>query len=188
MEAVLAVTDVFAAHSPAADPALALLASEEAALRRVIQRYVRDAATVDDLFQEVSLKVMRHLAGLRDPLAARGWLFQLARNACLDHLRTCDRRPTAPETFLADHPATGDLGRDPAAALLSQERIGAVRRALDELPPSQREAIRLRIEDGLDHDGIARRLGISREAVEVRLCKGRSRLKERLDEILEGGL
>lgn len=188
MDAVLSVTDVLATDRAPADPALALLTREEPGLRRVIQRYVRDAATVDDVFQEVSLKVMRHLATLRDPQAARGWLFQLARHASLDHLRANDRRPTASEALLADHHATGDLGRDPAAALLSQERIEAVRRALDELPPSQREAIRLRLDQGLDHDAIARHLGISREAVEVRLCKGRTRLKERLDEILEGAL
>jgi RNA polymerase sigma-70 factor (ECF subfamily) len=188
MDAVLAVTDALAGDHDRCDPALALLQREEGALRRTIQRYVRDASTVDDLFQEVSLKVMRSLGSLRDPQAVRGWLFQLARNACLDHLRANDRRPNVPDEALDHHQAQGDLGRDPLTVLLSQERIAAVRRALDELPPSQREAIRLRLDHGLDHDAIARRLGISRKAVEVRLCKGRSRLKERLDEILEGSL
>lgn len=187
MHAVLAVTDAFAASAPD-HPAVALLAREEAALRRTIQRYVRDAASVDDLFQEVAVKVLRHLDTVRDPLAVRGWLFQLARNACLDHLRHADRHPTAPAELLSDRDATGDLGRQPGERLLSAERIAAVRRALAELPPSQREAIALRIDEGLDHDGIARRLGISREAVEVRLCKGRNRLRERLAEIIEGSL
>jgi RNA polymerase sigma factor (sigma-70 family) len=72
--------------------------------------------------------------------------------------------------------------------VLSAERISAVRRALAELPPSQREAIRLRIEEGLDHVQIAERLGINRQAVEVRLCKGRAALRERLVDIFEGDL
>jgi hypothetical protein len=60
-----------------ADQAVALLEREQGALRWVIARYVRDAATIDDLFQEVSLKVFKRLDTVRDPAALRGWLFQL---------------------------------------------------------------------------------------------------------------
>lgn len=173
---------------PLAVQAVDLLAREEAALRRVIQRYVRDAATVDDVYQEVSLKVLRRLDSVREPAALRGWLFQLARNACLDHLRREERRSAASQEMLADHCSSGDLGRNPSEQFLSRERIEAVRRALARLPESQREAIRLRIEEGLDHLAISARLGISRQAVEVRLCRGRAALKEQLDDILSGGL
>jgi len=165
-----------------------LLVREEPVLRRVIQRYVRDAASVDDVFQEVSLKVLKRIDSVRDQLALRGWLFQLARNACLDYLRREDRRAQSGPEALAEQPAAGDIGRSPSDHLLSDERIVAVRRALAELPASQREVIRLRIEEGLDHEAISARLGISRQAVEVRLCRGRSALKQRLDEILAGEL
>jgi RNA polymerase sigma-70 factor (ECF subfamily) len=172
-----------------AEQAVDLLRREENVLRGVIARYVRDAATVDDIFQEVSLKVLRRLDSVRDQQALRGWLFQLARNACLDWLRREDtRRAIADETALHEHRAAGEMGRGPIDGLLSAERIAAVRRALDQLPPAQREAIRLRIDEGLDHDGIAARLGINRQAVEVRLCRGRAALKERLDEVFGGDL
>jgi len=168
--------------------ASALLLREEAPLRRVIQRYVRDASTVDDVFQEVSLKVLRRLDSVRDQAALRGWLFQLARNACLDYLRREDRRAQTASDSLADQRASGDLGRTPSEHFLSAERVDAVRRALARLPGSQREVIRLRIEEGLDHLAISQRLGISRQAVEVRLCRGRAALKEQLAEILGGEL
>lgn len=171
-----------------ATAATELLAREEAALRRVIQRYVRDAATVDDVFQEVSLKVLRRLDTVRDPAALRGWLFQLARNACLDHLRRSDRHAQVSQESLREHSAAGDLGRNPSENFLSLERIEAVRRAMRKLPPSQREVIRLRIEESLDHQAISERLGISRQAVEVRLCRGRATLKQQLDDILGGEL
>ncbi len=171
-----------------ADQVTDLLAREEAPLRRVIQRYVRDAATVDDVFQEVSLKVLRRLDSVREPAAVRGWLFQLARNASLDYLRREDRRSHGSAEPLSEHRAGGDMGRSPSDHFLSGERIEAVRRALTKLPASQREVIRLRVEEGLDHEAIAARLGISRQAVEVRLCRGRQTLKEQLDDILSGGL
>jgi len=170
------------------DDALSLLGREEAALRRVIQRYVRDASTVDDIYQEVSLKVLRRLESVRDPAAVRGWLFQLARNACLDYLRREDRRKGSSNEVLNDRSAVGDLGRGPSEQLLSSERVEAVQRALERLPASQREVIRLRIDEGLDHEAIASRLGISRQAVEVRLCRGRATLKEQLDAIIGGEL
>jgi RNA polymerase sigma-70 factor, ECF subfamily len=170
------------------DPVSALLERESEALRRVIGRYVRHGHAVDEIFQEVSLKVLRRIDSVRDPLALRGWLFQLARNAALDWLRAQDRRPGGPSETLDTHRAAGDLGRNPIEHLMTTERVAAIRRALDDLPSSQREVIRLRIDDGLDHEAIASRLGISRQAVEVRLCRGRAALKERLDAILSGDL
>ena len=144
-----------------ADDAAALLQREEGGVRRVIRFYLRDHSAEDDVWQEVCLRALRHLGHLDHPAAARGWIYQVARNAAMDWLRRCDR------------------------AIV---RIAAVRRALEELPPSQREALRLRIDDGLDHVQIAERLGINRQAVEVRLCKGRAALRERLADILEGDL
>jgi RNA polymerase sigma-70 factor, ECF subfamily len=171
------------------DAVAALLTREEAALRRVIHRYVGDASSVDDVFQDVSIKVLRRIDTVREPAALRGWLFQTARNASLDHLRRRDRRPeVASADLVGDWQAGGDMGRNPCEQFLSAERIAAVRRALERLPESQRETIRLRIEDGMDHEAIAKHLGISRQAVEVRLCRGRATLKEQLDDILGGGL
>jgi len=170
------------------DEATGLLVREEAALRRIIGRYVRHATVIDDIFQEISLKVMRRIDTVRDPQAMRGWLFQLARNACLDWLRAQDRRPTTPSEHLEHHDAGGDLGRNPAEHMMAAERIAAVHKALAGLPESQREVIRLRIDEDLDHEAIAARLGISRQAVEVRLCRGRARLKEQLECIMQGDL
>lgn len=165
-----------------------LLEREDPVLRRVVFRYVRDEATVDDLMQEISLKVLRRIDTVRDVRTLRGWLFQLARNACLDYLRAQDRRPSGSPAPLPHAKANGDMGRNPSEVFLSEERLSAVHNALDELPESQREVIRLRIEAGMDHQAIADELGISRQAVEVRLCRGRAALKERLADILEGDL
>lgn len=187
MDAVLTYPDV--GHATTPDAVAELLAREEAALRRVIQRYVGDASNADDVFQEVSIKVLKRIDTVREPAALRGWLFQTARNASLDHLRRRDRRPeVASADLVGEWGARGDMGRNPSEQFLSAERIAAVRCALARLPESQRVTIELRIEEGLDHEAIAARLGISRQAVEVRLCRGRAALKEQLDDILGGGL
>lgn len=173
---------------PTREAATDLLVREEGAIRRVIGRYICDRSAVDDVWQELSLRVLRHLDTLKDPAALRGWIYQIARNTAMSWLRRHDRAIIRAGGDLPDAPARGELGRAPADGLLSAERVAAMRRALDDLPPSQREAIRLRIEEGLDHMQIAARLGINRQAVEVRLCKGRATLCARLAEILEGDL
>lgn len=167
---------------------LDLLTREEPALRRVILRYVHDHSTVDDLFQDISLKVLKRFHTVRDERTVRGWIFQVARNACLDYLRSQQSRPRSTTIEFYDHGASGDLGRNPAEAFLSQERVEAVHKSLDSLPESQREVLRLRLQEGLDHQAIAERLGISRQAVEVRLCRGRAAIKAQLEDIFGGDL
>lgn len=167
---------------------LDLLEREEAALRRVILRYVHDHSLADDLFQDISLKVLRRFHTVRDQRTVRGWLFQVARNACLDHLRAQQSRPNSSTIEFYDGGASGEMGRNPVERFLSRERIEAVYKALDGLPESQRSVLRLRLEEGLDHVAIADRLGISRQAVEVRLCRGRAAIKEQLADIFGGDL
>lgn len=167
---------------------LELLQREEAALRRVMLRYVHDYAAVDDLFQEVSIKVLKRFNTVRDPRTVRGWIFQVARNTCLDYLRAQQSRPNNTTIEWHESGASGDMGRNPVERFLSQERIQAVHRALEALPESQREVLRLRLHEGLDHEAISVRLGISRQAVEVRLCRGRAAIKDRLSDILGGDL
>lgn len=171
-----------------AEAAVALLQREEGGVRRVIRYYIRDHAAEDDVWQEVCLRAVRHLGGITHPAAARGWVYQVARNASMDWLRRCDRAIVRIAPELPEREDASQSGRAPGDGVLTDERIAAVRRALDALPPSQREAIRLRIEEGLDHVQIAERLGINRQAVEVRLCKGRAALRERLSDIFEGDL
>ena len=79
MHATVANLPIIDAIGSLAEQAVALIQREEGALRWVIARYVRDATTVDDIFQEVSLKVLKRLDTVRDPAALRGWLFQWRR-------------------------------------------------------------------------------------------------------------
>lgn len=165
-----------------------LLQVEEPALRGVIRRYVHDDAVVDDIFQEVSLKAVTRLGQLRERSRMRGWLFRVARNASLDWIRAQARRPNKTELApdLDQDPA--EHARNPLDRLCSAERLQAIEHAMDNLPESQRVVLQLRLRDGLDHAAISQQLGISRQAVEVRLCRGRKALKDKLMAILQGDL
>ena len=173
-----------------AQSAAELIQREEAHLRRFMRRYIADDSSIDDILQEVSIKVMKRLGTVREAGALRGWLFQVTRNACLDYLRKQDRQK-AKAPLLDDGasiPNAAYHGDNPYDRFVSRERIEAVHAALETLPDSQREVIRLRLEEGLDHAAISERLGISRQAVEVRLCRGRNTLRTKLHDIMQGDL
>ena len=142
-----------------------------AELQAFLRRRVRDAATADDLLQSIWLKVHERLPELRDAERVAPWLFQVARNALVDHQRRI--RPTealpaevAPVTeAAADGP---DLGP-------------AVLRFLDVLPPEDREALRLTEFEGLTQRELAERLGLSLSGAKSRVQRARARLREQLE-------
>jgi RNA polymerase sigma-70 factor (ECF subfamily) len=170
------------------DEGLELLTREEPALRRIILRYVKDHSITDDLFQDISLKVLRRFHTVRDRRTVRSWIFQVARNSCLDYLRSQKSKPHASDIAYYASGASGDLGRNPAERFLSNERVEAIYKSMEALPASQRDVLRLRLEEGMDHLGISEKLGISRQAVEVRLCRARATIKSQLSSIYEGDL
>jgi RNA polymerase sigma-70 factor, ECF subfamily len=83
---------------------------------------------------------------------------------------------------LADHPAQVEDGPD--SRLGQWERSGAVRRAIQALPPDYRDAIVLRYMEDLSYDEIARHLGVPVSTVETRLHRAKKQLRQLLQETL----
>ena len=71
-------------------------------LRRFIRARVRDEQTTDDLLQEVFLRAYTHQHNLRDDAKANAWLYQIARNAIIDHYRRHKPTDELDESFAAE--------------------------------------------------------------------------------------
>jgi RNA polymerase sigma-70 factor, ECF subfamily len=152
-------------------------------LRAFIATRVADEAEVDDILQEVFLRVHRRLDGLRDPERIVAWLFQIARHAIIDYYRTPRRNREVP-VGLADaldvpfewpnrSPETGHVQEDLAACL---------RPMLERLSAEYREAITLVELDGLTREEAAKRMGLSVSGMKSRVQRGRQQLRQMLDE------
>lgn len=140
------------------------------------RRLLGNQADAEDVAQEVFLRVW---AKARDwtPGAARlsTWLHQVALNLCRDRLRR--RRPSTP---LEEAPETADPAPG-AVDRIQADQVGQrVNRALDGLPARQREAIVLCHYQGLSNIEAAGLLGISVEALESLLSRGRRALRKAL--------
>ena len=139
----------------------------ERRVAHIAWKILGDAEEVKDAVQETFLRFFRHIERVdpaQDPI---GWLARIAVNVCRDQLRR--RRRLAVLQPLTDVYATaGD-----AASLPERELI---RRAIEELPPKEQQAIVLHAE-GFSTDEVAERLGNSVATVRVQLSKARAKLR-----------
>jgi len=157
---------------------------------RVVSHVTRMIGSRDDaldLSQEIFLKVFQALARFNPAYKFSTWLFRIAGNAAIDHLRK--RRPRtvpleAPEPdsgggpgFPPEQRATG---LDPYGELRNVERGKAISRAIQELPPDFRELIALRHFAGLSYEEIAEVKKMPLGTVKNKLFRARVVLKERL--------
>ena len=124
-----------------------------------------------DLTQEVFLRVARGPVPSADERGHRAWVFRIARNLALNHVRD-DRRRGVPAA-LPDSPL-------PA----TQELAAAVAEALDRLAPIDRDVFLMREAGGLRYDEIARACDLTPDAVRSRLHRARVELRALLDPIL----
>jgi RNA polymerase sigma-70 factor (ECF subfamily) len=126
-----------------------LVAEFERPLRYYLLKLLGDEDYAYDVLQEVWLKAVRTIRQLVEPAALRVWLYRLAHGLAVDHLRRRRVRHVAEQ----ERAAPEDAGeRDPEFTAFDAQ---ALHRALDELPPRQREAIVLFFLEGMPLEDIA---------------------------------
>ena len=148
---------------------VSLIAASQPDVRRCAARNCR-AADIDDAVQETLLLLYRRVGTLRAVTSFSGWLFAVARRACLRLLRR--------SMGLADAPA--DAAAERVAYLAPEDLRIDLSRAIQSLPDHYREVILLRDIEELSIDEIARVLGLSRESVKARIHRARLMIREYL--------
>lgn len=167
-----------------------LLAAHQQAVTRLAHRLLGwpgegGQSEVEDVVQEVFVAAMRHLRGFRWESSLRTWLMTLTVNEC----RRVRRRRMLRWSLLRRWRESGGAKASAAAdeGAMGSERSEQVRRAVRELPVRYREVVVLRYLEGMDAEGTARVLGLSRNAMEVRLHRAKRRLREMLGAWVEEG-
>lgn len=139
-------------------------------LRRFIRKAVPQEADAEDVLQDVFLRLQAGLGAVRDASKLESWLYQITRNAIVDHRRRRMR--------------TSDV-RDEAAAPTESENENALvaswlRPFMAELSAEDQEALRHSELDGHPQRVLAARLGLSDSAARSRVQRARRRLKDKL--------
>jgi len=141
-------------------------------LKAFIHSRVSDEDEVEDILQEVFIRIHTHLCCLRDLSKLESWIYQITRNAIIDHYRS--RRPSVE---LSESIAIDDEfdPYDPAANL-ALSLTGMV----EELPAPYRDALLLTEYKGLNQRQLAERLGISFSGAKSRVQRARHMLRDML--------
>jgi RNA polymerase sigma-70 factor, ECF subfamily len=145
-------------------------------LRVFIRRRVNNDEVADDILQDVFMRVYSQLNTLRDLGRLESWVYQIARNAIIDHYRGRDDPSELPESIAAPEAA---VESEAAAEAEASTRLApAVTAFLDYLPAKYREALLLTEFSGLTQKEAAGQLGLSLSGAKSRVQRGRDKLRE----------
>ncbi|HMK43803.1 MAG TPA: sigma-70 family RNA polymerase sigma factor [Dissulfurispiraceae bacterium] len=163
------------------------LAGEEAAAEELIKRYqrqmyaffyrmVRDMEDAKDLTQKTFMKAIGGLKGFRGDASFKTWIYQIALNTGLNHLKE-SRRETVDIDDVVIARQEGILN-----GLIDQERRQRIRESLHRLPERQRTAVMLRAYDGLSCEEAAQIMGCTEGAVKAHYHLGVKKLRGYMEE------
>lgn len=151
----------------------------QAKLRPFVARRVRSEADVDDVIQDVFLRIQRGLGALRDEERFGPWVYRVARSAVADHVRDAKRHVLSDEESLgAELPAPepeddGTVEREVASYIAPFVAM---------LRSPYREALTLTELEGLTQKQAAEMLGISHSGMKSRVQRGRQELRAALED------
>jgi RNA polymerase sigma-70 factor (ECF subfamily) len=147
-------------------------------LYSVACRMLGNPADAEDMLQEIFLAAHRKLDSFRGESALGTWLFRLATNLCLDHLRSRAARAGQLTGALEDEPALADSG----SRKLAERTVAKMdlERAMARLPEGCRTAFVLHDVEGLEHREVADLLGIAEGTSKSQVHKARLRLRAML--------
>jgi RNA polymerase sigma-70 factor (ECF subfamily) len=145
-------------------------------LYNVAYRMTGNAADADDLLQEIFLQVFRRLDSFRGESALGTWMYRLAVNCCLDHVRSKAGQQQKATAFIEDldgvePTAAGSWRPDTVLDRMELER------AIAKLPPSYRAAFVLYDVEGREHHEVGEMLGIAVGTSKSLVHKARRRLR-----------
>jgi RNA polymerase sigma-70 factor (ECF subfamily) len=187
-----------------------LIAKHQASLMRLARIFVKDPIVAEEVTQETWLGVLRGIANFEGRSSLKTWIFRILTNTAKTRAQREGRSVPFSSVWDADaesnepavnldrfQPANAkwhghwvsfpqNWGKLPEEWLLAEETISIARRAIEALPPSQREIITLRDVEGWTSDEVCNVLGISETNQRVLLHRARSKVRRVLEEYWTG--
>lgn len=153
-------------------------------IARFVRGRIADRGRAEDVVQEVFLAALRRMRATDTPITFRAWIFEIAKNATIDHYRRMSR---AEEVSIDSRDSmraadqlrlVGGAHARPDTAILDKERLDHLRGAFGELSESHHRVLLLREFEGRSYQEIAKRMDMTRPAVESALFRARRRLQQ----------
>ncbi len=160
---------------------------------RLVSRFVRSDAEVEDIVQESFIKAYRALGSFRGDSAFYTWLYRIAVNTAKNYLVAASKRPISltqfekndDDDFEEDHFMSD--AATPESELITKQIAETVNKTMDELPADLREAIMLREIEGMSYEDIADSMGCPIGTVRSRIFRAREAISQKIKPMLDVG-
>jgi len=171
-----------------------LLRRHQAPLYNFALRHLRSGPTAEEVVQDAFVRVVQSVAEFKHEARFSTWLYTIARNLCIDHLRksALRRHPSLDAPKPGDPgggPTLGEQTADPAPDVERSAAAGEIREqvlaAVSDLPDDQREVFLLREVSNLPFREIARIVGVPENTVKSRMRYALERLQLALSDFEE---
>ena len=152
---------------------------------------VHDHGRAEDIAQEVFMSALRRMRSSDQTIAFKPWIYEIAKNACIDEFRRGSRAREVPlesdGEFVVDRQKSSVSGvPTPAAAVESKQRLEDLRGAFGGLSATHHQLLVMREFEGMSYDEIGERLDMTRQMVESSLFRARRKLSEEYQELASG--
>lgn len=137
-----------------------------------VKSRVRNECDAKDILHQIFLTLTEKHSSVRDPEKIRSWLYQVARNAIIDHYRRENRMTELPENL----PAAKNQKN--AWEMISR----CVRPFIEELPPSYRDALLLSEIEGMSQAEVAKKLRLPLATAKARILRGKQKLRKKFED------
>ncbi len=141
---------------------------------QLVYRYVHDTDTALDLVQDIFFKIFRNLVKFKGDSKFSSWLFRIAVNDCIDHLRRIKVRREQSLNHYQDSGfdvADPDENQDILAQYEAEDERQKVRRAMEQLPVKQKTIVVMKVYQDMTFDQISEILEEPVSTVKSRLYK-----------------
>ena len=139
-------------------------------------RLTRDAAVSEDFVQEVFLRMLKYRNTFRGDGSFTAWMYHIARNVRIDHAKRW-------KLFDDEQHDLPDSGPNPGEALVYQQNVAMLEKALARLSPEKREVLVLSRYQEMKYEAIAEVVGCSADAVKVRVHRAMNDLRKIFHEL-----
>lgn len=157
-------------------------------LRAFIAKRVNDQEHVDDILQDVFVRVHRQMDTVNDPRRIVSWIYQVTRNAIIDHYRKPGQQREVPAGLsselevLHEVPSISAKTHHGDAAESRAELAACLHPMIERLSQDYRDAITLVEIEGLTQQAAAKQIGLSLSGMKSRVQRGRKQLKQMLED------
>ena len=150
-------------------------------------RLVGNHEDAEDLAQESFVRAHRSLAWFHGQSSFATWVWRIALNQAQDHRRRRGAGPAIGPLEGEESAREGACEAGPSEAVQERELKAGLERALERLPERLRNALVLRVFEGLEYEEVARVTGVTPQTARTHVMKARRALVRWLEPWLEGG-